>query len=53
MEKTEAAELEARAEAHDSQHALEQAKADIKEKSASSKATIGSLQLEIKRLKTK
>ena len=53
LEKRESAELEARAEAHDSQHALEQARTDIKEKDASSKAAIGSLQLEIKKLKTK
>ena len=53
LEKTESAELEARATAHDARHALELAEASLKEQAASSKTVIGSLQLEIKNLKTR
>ena len=53
LEKTESAELEAKATAHDARHALEQAEANLKEKATSSKTVIGSLQLEIKNLKTR
>lgn len=53
LEKMESAELEARATAHDASHALELAEASLKEQTASSKTVIGSLQLEIKNLKTR
>ena len=53
LEKMESAELEARATAHDVSHALELAEASLKEQTASSKTVIGSLQLEIKNLKTR
>lgn len=53
LEKTESAEMEARASAHDTRHALEVAEASLKEQASSSKSVIGSLQLEIKNLKTR
>ena len=53
LEKIESAELEARATAHDTRHSLELAEASLKEQTASSKTVIGSLQLEIKNLKTR
>ena len=53
VERLESAELEARASAHDTRHALELAEASLKEQTASSKTVIGSLQLEIKNLKTR
>lgn len=50
LEKAESAEFEARAKAHE---ALEHAQASLKDQAASSKSVIGSLQLEIKSLKSK
>ena len=53
LKKAESGELEAQAIAHDVRHALELAEANLKEQAASSKTVIGSLQLEIKKLKTR
>ena len=53
LEKTESSEQEARATAHDAKHDLEIAEASLKEQATSSKTVIGSLQLEIKNLKTR
>lgn len=53
MEKANSDEFEARAKARDAVHALEKAQASLKEQAVSSKTVVGSLQLEIKSLKSK
>lgn len=53
LEKAENLEMEARAAARDSQLTLEHLQANVKDQSASSKASIAALQQEIKSLKTK
>ena len=53
LEKTEMAEQEARASAHEVKQAMEQMEAHMRDHTAASKITISNLQLEIKSMKSK
>lgn len=53
LERAETGEMEAKGSAHDTKLALEQAEASLRDQAASSKAAFNSLQVEIKRLKTR